>query len=141
MNLSKNVKVTKVSAAVATATSAVNCSAVDMQGFEGVMFVASIGSANVGNGIKVQQGQQSGMGDAADLAGTQVLSDGTQTDLVVDVNQPQERYVRPVIIRAGATTTVEAAWAIQYGPRSKPVSNATAAQAVETHLSPDEGTA
>lgn len=141
MNLLRNAKVIKVSGAVATGTTAVNGSAVDMQGYEGVMFVASIGSANSGNGMKVQQGQQSNMSDAADLAGTQVLSNGTQTDLVVDVHQPQERYVRPVIVRAGATTTVDAVWAIQYGAKVKPVENTTAAQAVEQHLSPDEGTA
>jgi hypothetical protein len=46
-----------------------------------------------------------------------------------------------VVIRAGATTTVEAVWAILYGPKSTPVTNVTAAQAAEFHQSPDEGTA
>lgn len=140
-NLLPNTKIVKVSATVSTATSAVNCTVVDTLGYEGVMFVASIGTANSGNGIKVQQGQASNLSDAADLAGSAVMSDGTQTDLVADVYQPQERYVRAVVIRAGATTTVEAVWAILYGPRVVPISNVTAAQAAELSLSPDEGTA
>lgn len=140
-NLLPNSKIIKVSATVSTGTSAVVLTAVDTLGYEGVMFLASIGSANAGNGIKVQQGQASGMGDASDLAGSAVMSDGTQTDLVADVYQPLERYVRCVVIRAGTTTTVEAVWAILYGPRTVPVTNVTAAQAAEFSLSPDEGTA
>lgn len=140
MNLSKHVKVTKVSATVAAGTSAVNGTVIDMQGFEGVMFVASVGTAAADNGIKAQQGQQSNLSDAADLASTQVLSDATQTDLVLDVYKPQERYVRPVIVR-GTSTTVEAVWAIQYEARTKPTDNTTTAQAAELHVSPDEGTA
>ena len=140
MNLSKHVKVTKVSATVTAGTSAVNGTVVDMQGFEGVVFIASLGTAAADNGIKAQQGQQSNLSDAADLAGTQVLSDATQTDLVLDVYKPQERYIRPVVVR-GTSTTVEAVWAIQYEARTKATTNVTAAQAAELHVSPDEGTA
>jgi hypothetical protein len=140
MNLSKNVKVTKVSAAVATGTSTINTTTLDMQGYDGVMWLASLGSAASNNGIKAQQGQASGMGDAADLINTQVLSDGTQTDLVLDIYRPQERYVRCSVVR-GTTTTIEAVWAVQYQGAKRPVNNATAAQAVETHVSPVEGTA
>lgn len=140
MNLSKNVKVTKVSATVAAGTTAVNGSTLDMQGFDGVLFLASIGTAANDNGIKAQQGQASNLSDAADLANTQVLSDGTKTDLVLEIYKPQERYVRVVAVR-GTSTTVEAAWAIQYCGAKLPINNVTAAQVAELWASPAEGTA
>ena len=140
MNLSTEVKVTRVIPATATGTSDVNGTVIDMSGFDGVMFVGAIGSAAANNGIKVQQGAASNLADAADLAGSKVLSDGTQTQFVVDVFRPQERYVRPVMVR-GTTTTVDAVFAIQYGGRSLPVTNTSAALAAELHVSPDEGTA
>lgn len=140
MNLVKDVKITKVLGYTATGTSTVNTNAVDMQGYEGVIFLASIASAANNNGVKAQQGQQSNMGDAADLAGTQLLSDGTKTDLLLEIYRPQERYVRASVIR-GTTTVIESVWAIQYMAGKKPVNNVTAAQAVELWASPAEGTA
>lgn len=140
MNLGKNVKITKVLATTATGTTTINTSIVDMQGYDGVVFLASLGSAANNNGIKAQQGQASNMADAADLASSQQLSDGTQTDLVLELYQPQERYVRASIVR-GTTTTIEAAWAIQYCGAKMPISNVTAAQAAKLLASPDEGTA
>ena len=140
MNLSKNVKITKVSATASAGTSDVNGATLDMQGYDGVMFVASLGTAAADNGIKAQQGEQSNMSDAADLAGTQVLSDGTQADLVLDIYRPLERYVRAVAVR-GTSSTLEAMWAFQYAGSHKPDVNVTAAQAVELHISPSEGTA
>lgn len=140
MNLVKDVKITKVLGNTTTGTSTVNTSTVDMQGYEGVVFLASISTAAANNGIKAQQGQQSGMGDAADLAGSQLLSDGTKTDLLLDIYRPQDRYVRAAVIR-GTTTVIDAVWAIQYMAGKKPVNNVTAAQALELWASPAEGTA
>lgn len=140
MNLSKDLKVTKVLVATATGTSTINTSVVDTQGFEGVLFLVSLGTAAANNGIKGQQGQIANMSDAADLAGTQVLSNGTQTDILLDIYRPQERYLRAAVIR-GTTTTIDCVWAIQYMPGKKPVNNVTAAQVVELWASPAEGTA
>lgn len=140
MNLVKDVKITKVLGNTATGTTTINTSAVDMQGYEGVIFLASIVTAAANNGIKGQQGQQSNMGDAADLAGTQLLSDGTKTDLLLDIYRPQERYVRAAVIRA-TTTVIEAVWALQYMAGKKPVNNVTAAQALELWAAPAEGAA
>lgn len=140
MNLSNNVKITKVSAAVATGTTTINSNPVDMQGYDGVVFLASLGSAAANNGLKAQQGQASNLSDAADLAGTLVSSNGTQTDLVLEVFRPQERYLRAAVVR-GTTTTIEAIWAIQYAGSKMPINNVTAAQAAEIWASPAEGTA
>lgn len=140
MNLSKDVKITKVVANTSTGTTTINGSTLDMNSFDGVMFCASIGSAAANNGIKAQQGQASNMSDAADLANTQVLSNGTQTELVLDIYKPLERYVRVAVVR-GTTTVIDAVWAIQYQSAKKPQNNVTAAQAAETWASPAEGTA
>ena len=139
-NLSKNSKITKLDATQGAAASDYNGGILDMQGYEGVVFLASLGTAAADNGLKVQQGAASNLSDAADLLGTQLLSDGTQTDLVTEIIKPLERYVRPVVIR-GTSSTIEAIWAIQYGNRKGAVNNATTAQAVEIHSSPAEGTA
>lgn len=138
--LSKGCKITKISPTVSTGTSAVNGTHVDMAGFLGVLFLISFGSTATDIGAKAQQGDASNDGDMSDLADSLQLLDGTQKQIVLDVKGPTGRYVRPVLQRT-TTTTVEAIWAIQYGPRDLPISNATAAQAVNLLEDPEEGTA
>lgn len=140
MNLSKNVKITQVVGPTATGTTTIDGSVVDMQGFEGVLFVGSIVSAAANNGIKAQQGNVSNLSDAADLAGSQVLSDGTAKQFVLDVYKPQERYVRCQVVR-GTTTVIDSVWAVQYGAEKLPVVSASASLLEELHVSPAEGTA
>lgn len=142
-SLGENAKITKVQATAASAGTAVNSSSVNMAGFEGVIFCASIGTANTGNFITAQQSSDDGSSDSfTDIAGTKVASDGTSTDLLVEVYQPREQYVRCHVDRSGTNTTVEAIWAIQFNPRKGKVDNTSpAAQEFETHLSPAEGTA
>lgn len=140
--LLKDAKITKVLGATATGTSAINTTEVDMANFENVVFLASIGTANAGNGIKVQQDVVTGMGGAADLLGSQILCNGTGTSVCTEVVKPRERFVRATVIRAGATTTIDAVFAIQFGGRKVPVNNnVTNAQAAEVLVSPAEGTA
>lgn len=138
--LSYETKYTLVSGVVSSGTTTINGSAVDMQGWLGVVFLVSYGTSAADNGIKAQQGKASGMGDAADLEGSKKLLDGTQKQVVLDIYKPDERYVRPSILR-GTGTTIEAVWAIQYRPNSTPVDNATVNQATKVVTSPSEGTA
>jgi len=139
-DLLKNVKVTRVAAVQSAAgTDYTAAASVDMQGFEGCIFLLSMGTAAADNGIKVRQSADDS--SYADLAGTSVLSDATETNIVVDVYKPTDRYLKPTAIR-GTSTTIESIWAIQYGARKGPIDNdSTAAQAAETHISPAEGTA
>lgn len=140
MNLSTDVKVTKVHAYESTAAATHYSDILDMSGYEGVVFIASMGSAAADIGVNAQQDTDPAGGTMADLAGTKILSDATQKNFVLDLYRPTERYVRLAVLR-GTTSTIEAIWAIQYGPRLKPVDNTTAAQATEVHASPAEGTA
>ncbi|GAB4203596.1 MAG: hypothetical protein OHK0022_27910 [Roseiflexaceae bacterium] len=113
----------------------------DMQGYEGVAFVAvALKGEALDFSIKAQQGAASNMSDAADLAGTATTFSttvGADATTVLEVYRPQERYVRAVVTVPNATAaTPTAVLAIRYGPRVLPVSNAG-----EVHLSPAEGTA
>jgi len=139
MNLSKNAKFVLAKAGQSADTSAVNSDVIDMQGFEGVVFVGSIGTANAGNYAKVQQGAQSDLSDAADLEGTKVVPGDDGDSFLIDVYRPKERYVRCVVTR-GASTTTGDIYAILYGATKYPVTQGDTIDA-ETHVSPDEGTA
>lgn len=140
MNLSEVVKITKVHAAEGAAAATHYSDIVDMADWDGVIFLASIGTAATNNGVKAQQDTDSAGATMADLEGTSILSDGTQTDFVLDIYRPSERYVRLAVLR-GVSSTIESMWAIQYRGRKMPVDNETTAQAAEMHASPAEGTA
>ncbi|MFO8012120.1 MAG: hypothetical protein R6X20_02325 [Phycisphaerae bacterium] len=138
MNLLENVKVTLVKAQQTSAGTDVESDSVDMEGFEGVVFLAKIATANAANFLKAQQSSDDGSSDAfADLEGTKVVpgDDGDQAKL--DIYRPRERYVRAVIDRGGASTATGDIYAVQYGARKAPIANDDA----ETHVSPAEGTA
>ena len=140
MNLSSNVKITKVSDYAAAATSAINSASVDMSGYTGVLFIASFGTAAANNTMNAAQGADDSA-DWEDLTGTSVASGASDEDVWVDVYRPTDRYVRAEIAR-GTSTTLEAIWAIQYGPRTAPVDNTTTGTiSGEVHASPAEGTA
>jgi len=139
MNLSRQTKVTKVIAAQTAGTATNNGTTLDMQGFEGVMFVGgAMGTANAGNYFHVESGTDSTPSDAADLEDTKVTPGDDDDAICLDVYRPQERYVRIVAIR-GASSTLGDVYAIQYGARDEPVDNASTIDS-EIHVSPDEGT-
>lgn len=139
-NLGKNVKVTPVLAYAGATTGTVNGTEIDMQGFEGVMFVGGgFGAANAGNYYKVQQDTATGMGSAADLEGTKLVPGDNDDDICIDVYRPQERFVRIVKV-IGSSSASDPVYAIQYGARIVPTTHAATVDS-ETHVSPDEGTA
>lgn len=142
MNLSNGIKITKVKAAEATGTTEVLSDAVDMQGYEGVLFFTTVGSFNAGNYIKAKQDTDSGMATAADLEGSKVTPTANGEVAWLDIYRPQERYVQLSVIRAGATTTVGEIYALQYESRKQVVDNNVTDTIIGSLLvSPDEGTA
>ena len=80
MNLSSNVKLTKVKDHSTAATSAVNSDEVDMQGFEGVLFVPSFDTAAVDNIINAAQSSVSS-GTFLDLEDTGVVPGASDEDV------------------------------------------------------------
>lgn len=146
MNLIKNVKVTRVMNAVAAGTSDQEGSVLDMQGFDGVVFVAAFGTltASQVTSLKAQQGAASNLSDAADLEGTATgpLADGDGNKLLVlDVYRPQERYVRCVVDRGTANAVIDGVIAIQYAGAKLPIAQGSTVAFAEAHVSPAEGTA
>jgi hypothetical protein len=135
--LSEEVKITSV-AAVATATSTVTSSAIDMAGYDGALLIVRLGSPAVNNNIRWSQCDTTG-GSYADIEGTLVGNHATDNPLVVDLKRPREQFLKYVITR-GTTTTVDSVVVIQYKAKNKAVSQPSGTQ-IERHQSPAEGTA
>jgi len=146
--LGEGAKVTQVINATdgAAGTTDINGTVIDMSGFEGVMFVCVMGAitSTAVTSLKAQQGEQSNLSDAADLAGTgmTIADDDDEQVFILDIYRPLERYVRPVVDRGTANAVVQSCIAIQYGARETPVTQGvTDAVTYEKHVSPSEGTA
>ncbi len=141
MNLSSAIQITEHIATTATGTTSINGTALDMAGYEGVVFVIKYSSAAANNTLKAQQDTVVGMGGAADLAGSSVTVGASDEIVWLEIDRPLERFVRAVALR-GTTTVIEWCVAIQFGARLKPVSNALAGTIAGKLLaSPVEGTA
>ena len=130
MNLFKNVSVREVGAPVAAAANTDNNSdRIDMQGYEGVMFVCPI-EDSVATGVatlKVEQNTADSDTNMAALSGASAtVTSATNDDvngtlLVVDVYRPTERYVQAVRVSATANIAFGTVTAILYGARELPV--------------------
>lgn len=146
VNLSKEVKISQAVTVTngAAGTTDIEGVTLDMQGFEGVLILVTMGAitANAVTSIKAQQGAASNLSDAADLAGTaQTIADtDDEKTFFINVYRPQERYVRLYVDRATANAVVASAEYIQYGARKEPTTHGSNVSG-ETHVSPSEGTA
>ena len=149
MNLADNIKIDRVQVAVAAGSTGVDCDAVDMSGFDGVIFLASFGAltATQVTSIKAQQGNVLAgvdITDASDLKDTLVgpLADGDGTKVLgLDIVNPLKRYVRCVVNRATANAVIDGVIAIRYAGRKAPQALGVLIKVLETHASPAEGTA
>lgn len=109
-------------------------------GFEGVAFILVAGLGEVASwSIKAQQDSDAAFGTAADLEGTATtVASAVATNAigVLDIYQPQERYVRPIVTVPSITAVPAMVISVRYNPRVMPQTNTG-----EFHQSPDEGTA
>lgn len=142
MNLTNGIKITKVAAASSAGTSAVNGTAIDMTGFEGVLFFTTIATANVGNIFKAQIGNAADGSDGADLEGTAVVAEANAQVVWLDVYRadPNQKYIRPVVIR-GVSTAVGDIYALQYESRINIDNNIENTIIGKLVVNPYEGTA
>jgi len=130
-NLGSNAKFIHILANQAAATTTQNSAAVDMQGWDGVVFLGRIATAATTNAVNLAQSTASG-GTFSDLAGSEQRN---VTDYRIDVYRPRERYLRTETHRG--SVALGSQWAIQYRGRSL----ASATAQYEFHASPTEGTA
>ena len=123
MNLRKNVKVFFLKAGQTASTSAVNSDAVDLSGYEGVLFFGTIAVANAGNFLQVEQSTAENFATKSTLEGAKMAVAENGDVAFVDVYRPQEKlgkYLRASITRAGASTATGDIYAILYNGRVKP---------------------
>jgi len=130
-----------VAAGVSTITPG---TAIDMQNFESVLFIAEFGAIVAGGvtSIEAHQSAASGSGFTA-LLGTLVSITDAQDNkvLALEVVKPRERYVKCVVNRATQNATLEGITAILTGPKKLPTTQDATVAASEAHTSPAEGTA
>jgi len=144
MNLLKNTKVTRVLAAQADGTGAQSGDILDMEGFEGVLFIAKFDDVDNTADLTLQAQQNavnSGTGMATLSGNATYTADATDADddtLVLDVYRPEKRFVRPQVVIGTANATTACIIAIQYG--ASKLSIAQGITVLDSHLliSPDE---
>lgn len=145
MNFLTDIKVLPVEAATGAGQTTIESAVVDTKGYEGVVFLVAAGTidSSAVTKLKVQQGEQAGGGDMADLVGTGVTiaADDDGQSFAVEVHKPRERYVRAVITRATADSAFGVITAFLYGGDGPQNNNVTDVITSEIHLSPAEGTA
>ena len=128
MNLSKDVKITVVAAAATAATTAVTSSVLDMQGYDGVMFIALLGDVTDTSVLTLTAKGNTANSTSSPTPVTQKATDaftaGASTAdskaIVVDVYDPALRYVFAELTRTTANAVVGGIIAIQYGAESRP---------------------
>jgi hypothetical protein len=135
--LSENAKITTV-APVATGTTTITGTALDMAGYDGALFIVRLGSPAVNNNLRVSQCDTTG-GSYADIIGTLVGDHATDNPLVVDIKRPREQFLKYVITR-GTTSTIDIVTIIQYKSRTAGVTQPSGTQ-IERHQWAAEGTA
>lgn len=146
MNLSKN---SKISPAITpdngtAGTTDIDAAILDMTGFKSVILLLIVGAITSGavTSVKFEQGDAADLSDGSDLEGTgiTIADDDDNETFVSDLIKPTKRYVRAIVVRGTQNAVVAGASYIQYEPGLAPQDHA-AGVTVETHISPDEGTA
>lgn len=118
MNLTHHVKVVKVMNAVVAGTSNQDSSAVDMAGWDGVVFVCHLGTLTAS---QVTALEALGSDDNVSFAAynpDQVTDDAADADsnklLVLDLFRPSHRYIKARVERGTANAVINSVIAIQY---------------------------
>ena len=131
MNLSTDVKITVVSPAAAAAQTAIDSSILDMQGYEGVMFIALTGDVTTASVLTLTvKGNTANHltvpAPVTQKATSAFTADGTSADskaLVVDLYKPATRYVFANLTRTAADAIIGGIIAVQYNGTVKPTAN------------------
>jgi hypothetical protein len=131
-NLSNETKLVSVLNSVAAGQTTQNSSIVDMAGYDGVMFVLDLGTVTATSVITLigqDNTANSGTGmttitdPAANNAQTQVTDVGGAASnglVVLDIAQPQKRYVRAQVTIGTANAALDGIVAILYRSKSRP---------------------
>lgn len=132
---------------VAAGTTDATGDVIDTADCEGVIIVTGFGAITAGavTSVKLQGGNASDGGDAADLAASHVTVADTDDSRVVvhDIFRPAQRYVRALVDRGTQNAVVDFQLAIKYGVKTQPVADDATVVAAgrKVQASPAAGTA
>lgn len=137
--LTEFIKITKVADHTTAGTGDVSCSSVDMAadgGYDGVVFVTSYGTAATDNILKAA-GSSDDSSFTEYASSAQQASGSSDEDVILDIQRPLQRYVKPVPER-GTSSTCESVYAIRYRSRTRPVTShdVTGTSAIQQASSP-----
>lgn len=144
--LARNTKATLVKTTVVAGTSDIQSDAVDMAGYEGVVFYISMGAitATAVTSANVQQSSTAALaGTETDILGSKItIADDDDNQMaIIDLYRPSKRYVNAIVLRATANSVINSIIAVQYGSGKLPTTNDTATVIdALTLISPAEGT-
>lgn len=101
-----------------TGGTAVNGSALDMQGWDGAMFIINIGAITGAGTLdaRIVRADNSGFTNATNVTSaalTQVTNANPNSVAIIDVFQPTQRYLRAVLTQ-GANTVIAGATVVRY---------------------------
>lgn len=142
-NLTPNTKTVRIANATAAGVTDINCDVLDMQGFRGVRAIALLGTltaTQVTKLIAYQSDTVDGTGDPFDKIGETVSAldaDGNKI-LILEVCQPNKRYIRFVVDRGTANAVLDGVVAELYGASVAPVDPSTTVSAQAKYGSPNE---
>lgn len=124
-NLLPNILIKRISNAAAAGTTDINAAVVDMQDYRGALCIAAVGTLTANQVTKLiaeQSKARDGTGDAfAKIAETTALADTDGNKLLIlEVCEPQERYVRFTLDRGTANAVLDSMVVLLYRPRVRP---------------------
>lgn len=142
LSLARNVAVDRVSNAVAAGTSDVNCTSVDMEGFETATFVVSFGTITATAVTSIQIDHSSDNTNWNAVAGSKVTVPDTASNKVAitETVRPTLRYVRCTVDRGTANAVIDGVVAIRSNARKAPVTNGNTVQGTTIIVGSTTGT-
>ena len=148
MQLTNEVKTFLAKTAVAAgATDITDATAIDTAGYEGVRFIFSFGVITAGAATSVAAASlatSSPTPGTDDLLGSKITVADTDdnTIVILDINRPRLRYVRPFVKRATQNAVLNSIIAELYGHSGlMPIAKDASVSSQELHVSPAQGTA
>lgn len=147
-SLLKNAVLDRIKVYQAAGTSDVITSdAVDMERFEGALFIVTLGTLTSTGTVtlKLQQSSDDGSSDAySDVEGSSLVNSGdaaSTKQMLIEIINPQKRYLKLLATRATANCVIDSITAVKFGGSIAPI---TADASVDGSLQlcgPAEGTA
>lgn len=126
MNFLKQFNIIKVSNGATAGTTEVDSSIIDMAGWDGVVFVADLGTVTDGSVMTLTPQQNtanstSGMAAITGTAPTFTAATSSNKAMAVDVYRPLQRYLRAAFTRTTQNAVVNTIIAIQYKAKFQPI--------------------